>query len=173
MNNQKELPIVKLYSDGGADPNPGKGGYGIIMTYKRVRKEFSQGFLKTTNNRMELLGVISGLERLTRQSKVNVYTDSRYVINGIEKGWARKWRSNNWYRNKTEKALNPDLWERLLQLLEIHQVKFDWVKGHNGHPENERCDALATQAMKQPDLIADKGFEESIKLAQPNKQLLF
>lgn len=170
MNNQKDLPLVKLYSDGGADPNPGKGGYGLILTYKNVKKEFSEGFIRTTNNRMELLGVISGLEKLTRTSKVIVYTDSRYVANGITKGWARKWKANNWYRNKTEKALNADLWQRLLELIEMHEVQFQWVKGHNGHPQNERCDTLATLAMKQPDLKTDTGF---VRDTCNSKQLLF
>ncbi|MCD7932307.1 MAG: ribonuclease HI [Tannerellaceae bacterium] len=165
MEQNQQIPVVDLFSDGGADPNPGKGGYGVILSYKGVRKEFCQGFKETTNNRMELLGVITGLEKLNRRAIVNVYTDSQYVVNGIEQGWAKKWKQNNWYRTKKEKAINRDLWERLLELLTKHEVHFHWVKGHNGHAENERCDALATQAINQEELLEDKGYQlqEEIK----------
>lgn len=161
------IPIIDLYSDGGAEPNPGKGGYGIILSWQRKRKEFSQGYNLTTNNRMELLGVITGLEKLKTKSIVNIYTDSRYVIDGIEKGWAEKWKSKNWYRNKKEKAINIDLWSRLLDLISKHDVKFNWVKGHNGHPENERCDFLATKALQSDNLIDDDGYENVEKPSQP------
>lgn len=155
-----EIPEIDLYSDGGADPNPGKGGFGVIMVYKGKRKEFSQGYMLTTNNRMELLGVIYGLERLKTKSIVNIYTDSRYVINGIEKGWAKKWKSNNWYRTKSQVALNSDLWERLLvSIAEQEDVKFNWVKGHTGHAENERCDELASLALNGENLLEDVGYE--------------
>jgi ribonuclease HI len=166
MNNWDEIPKINLYSDGGAEPNPGKGGYGIILSWQGKSKEFFQGYKLTTNNRMELLGVITGLEKLKTKSVVTVYTDSRYVIDGIEKGWAEKWRSNNWYRNKKERAINVDLWSRLLDLLTKHDVKFNWVKGHNGHPENERCDFLATNALKSDNLINDQGFENIASLSQ-------
>lgn len=157
-----DLPLIKLYSDGGASPNPGKGAFGIIMTYKDQRKEFSQGFKKTTNNRMELRGVIAGLSLLKKKSLVHVYTDSKYVVDGIEKGWAKKWRAKGWMRNKTDKAINPDLWERLLDLIETHEVKLHWIKGHNGHPENERCDALVGIARRSKQLMVDKGYEQQI-----------
>jgi len=159
MTEFKDIPYIDLFSDGGAEPNPGKGGYGVILSWNGIRKELSQGYTMTTNNRMELLGVITGLEKIKRKSYVNVYTDSRYVIDGIENGWAKKWKANNWYRNKKEKAINIDLWERLLELVSQHEVKFNWVKGHNGHPENERCDYLATQAMKSDSLLEDEGFD--------------
>jgi ribonuclease HI len=158
MKEWTEIPKIKLYSDGGADPNPGKAGYGIILSYKGRKKEFNQGYFMSTNNRMELMGVITGLEKLKTQSIVDIYTDSKYVINGIEKGWAKRWKSNDWYRTKKEKAINADLWERLLNAIDLHEVAFHWVKGHNGHLENERCDELATLALQSSDLIEDKGF---------------
>lgn len=157
-----EIPEIILYSDGGAEPNPGKGGFGVIMSYKGIKREFNQGYEFTTNNRMELMGVIYGLERLKTKSIVNVFTDSRYVIDGIEKGWAEKWKSKNWYRTRTEKAINYDLWERLLTLISTQQnVKFNWVKGHAGHLENERCDELALAALKGENLLVDEGYQPS------------
>ena len=139
-----------MYTDGGALGNPGPGGYGVVLLYKSQRKELSGGFRRTTNNRMELMAVISGLESLKTPCQVTVYTDSRYVADAVEKGWARRWRANGWIRNKQERALNPDLWERLLNLLDGHEVVFRWVKGHAGNPENERCDALTQEAAHQP-----------------------
>lgn len=156
---RNEIPEINLYSDGGAEPNPGKGGFGVIMSYKGIKREFSQGYELTTNNRMELMGVIYGLERLKAKSIVNVFTDSRYVIDGIEKGWAAKWKSKNWYRTRTEKATNSDLWERLLNIISKQEaVKFNWVKGHAGHLENERCDELAFEALQGNDLLVDEGY---------------
>jgi ribonuclease HI len=135
--NWNEIPEINLYSDGGAEPNPGKGGFGVIMSYKGIKREFSQGYKLTTNNRMELMGVIYGLEMLKTKSKVNVFTDSRYVIDGIQKGWAERWRSKHWYRTKTEKAVNHDLWDELLTLISAQQkVTFNWIKGHAGRIEN-------------------------------------
>jgi len=157
------IPEIELYSDGGADPNPDRGGYGVILSYKGRRKEFSKGYKLTTNNRMELLGIIAGFEKLKQESIVHVFTDSRYVIDGIEKGWAAKWKANNWYRNKKEKAINIDLWDRLLELIEKHEVKFNWVKGHSGHPINERCDFLAASALKSDNLIDDIGYLEQLE----------
>jgi len=172
MTEFKEIPYIDLFSDGGAEPNPGKGGYGVILSWNGIRKEFSQGYMMTTNNRMELRGVITGLEKLKRKSSVNVYTDSKYVIDGIQNGWAEKWKANNWYRNKKEKAINIDLWERLLELVSQHEVKFNWVKGHNGHPENERCDYLAAQAIRSDSLIEDEGFDlQSIVKAENSSTL--
>jgi ribonuclease HI len=159
MTTWSEIPNIELYSDGGADPNPGKGGFGVILSYKGRSKEFHQGYQLTTNNRMELMGVIFGLEQLKTKSNVQVFTDSQYVINGITKGWAVKWKQNNWYRKKTEKAINSDLWDRLLNEVAKHNVEFNWVKGHSGHPENERCDTLATLALSSNELIVDTGFK--------------
>ena len=169
-----EIPEIILYSDGGAEPNPGKGGFGVIMVYKGIKKEFSQGYVLTTNNRMELMGVIYGLERLKTKSIVKVFTDSQYVINGIEKGWAQKWKSKNWFRNKNDKAINFDLWDRLLQLISTQEkVTFNWVKGHDGHPENERCDELAMAALNSDNLLADVGYEPKIRQNDDDEGLDF
>ncbi|MEO6961640.1 MAG: ribonuclease HI [Puia sp.] len=162
----EEMPEIALYSDGGAEPNPGHGGFGVILSYKGVKKEFSQGFTLTTNNRMELMGVIHGLEKLKTRSIVTAFTDSQYVVNGIEKGWAQKWKSKNWYRNKGEKATNFDLWERLLLLISSQEkVEFRWIKGHAGHPENERCDELAMLSLNGNGLLVDDGYLSGIKQA--------
>lgn len=158
-----EIPEIDLFSDGGAEPNPGKGGFGLILSYKGIKKEFSQGYVLTTNNRMELMGVISGLEKLKTKSIVNVFTDSRYVIDGIDKGWAERWKSKGWYRTRTEKAINHDLWERLLNLISAQEkVVFNWVKGHAGHVENERCDELAMAALNGDNLLEDVGYQPNI-----------
>ena len=147
--------LVKIYTDGSARGNPdGPGGYGCVLHYTDAKgtlheREFSQGYVRTTNNRMELLAAVTGLELLNERCHVTLYSDSKYVVDAIEKGWAVKWRANGWMRNKKDPALNPDLWERLLALLDKHEVNFVWVKGHAGHPENERCDRLAVQAAQQ------------------------
>lgn len=158
MSNNNKLPEVELYSDGWASPNPGKWWYWVILCYKWVRKEFSKGYKITTNNRMELTWVITWLKKLKTKSKVQVFTDSQYTINWIEKWWAEKWKKNNWYRVKNEKAVNWDLWEILLDLILKHEVKFNWVKWHNWHEENERCDELATLAMENDKLLIDKNY---------------
>ena len=134
---------VTIYTDGACSGNPGPGGYGAILMYGQHKKELSGGDPNTTNNRMELMGVITALKALNRPCQVNLYTDSQYVVNAIEKGWAKKWQANGWMRNKKDKALNPDLCQSLLNLLEIHQVTFHWVKGHAENPYNNRCDELA------------------------------
>ncbi|MEW6696315.1 MAG: ribonuclease HI [Bacillota bacterium] len=150
-----DLKNVTLYTDGACSGNPGPGGYGVVLLYKDHRKEMSGGFRDTTNNRMEILAAIVGLESLKEPCNVTLYTDSQYLINSIEKGWAKKWRANGWMRNKKEPALNADLWERLLKLCDTHRVKFIWVRGHSGNIENERCDRLAVEASKQPNLPPD------------------
>ncbi len=134
---------VIIYTDGACSGNPGPGGYGAILLYGQHKKELSGGEANTTNNRMELMGVITALKALKRPCSVQLYTDSQYVVNAIEKGWAKKWQANGWMRNKTEKAMNPDLWQQLLELLSVHQVRFHWVKGHGDNPYNNRCDELA------------------------------
>ena len=136
---------VTIYTDGACTGNPGPGGYGAILIYEGHRKEISGGAIDTTNNRMELMGAIKALEMLKEPCEVDVYSDSRYVVDAIEKKWAIGWRLNGW-RRKKGRALNPDLWDILLNLLENHQAKFHWIKGHAGHPENERCDVLARMA---------------------------
>ncbi|MEE3334290.1 MAG: ribonuclease HI [Ruminococcus sp.] len=134
---------VEIFTDGACKGNPGPGGWGSVLRYNGVEKEISGGEAQTTNNRMELTAVIKALEMLKEPCEVTLCTDSQYVANAIKLGWAKKWQSNNWMRNKKEKALNPELWERLLALCDIHKVEIVWVKGHAGHPENERCDRLA------------------------------
>ncbi len=134
---------VEIYTDGACSGNPGPGGYGVILKYKGQVKELSGGEPQTTNNRMELMGVITGLNALKEPCVVMLYSDSKYIIDAINKGWAKKWRANNWIKSDKKKALNIDLWEQLLVLLDKHEVTFNWVKGHAGHTENERCDELA------------------------------
>lgn len=137
---------VFLFSDGACSGNPGPGGYGVILRYKDTEKEFSGGEPGTTNNRMELMGVITGLSALKEPCEVLVTTDSKYVVDSITKGWVYSWQKKGWVKSDKKPALNVDLWKKLLPLLEIHKVTFNWVKGHAGHPENERCDALAVEA---------------------------
>ena len=139
----KELKVIEMYSDGACSGNPGPGGYGVILRYKGTEKELSGGDRDTTNNRMELMGVIAGLEALKEPCRVTIYTDSQYVVNGITKGWAASWKANGWKKKDKKPALNSDLWDRLLGQVDRHQVEFVWIKGHAGHPENERCDRLA------------------------------
>lgn len=134
---------VLIYADGACSGNPGPGGYGTIVKMDNTIKEYSGGELRTTNNRMELTGVIVGLSSLTEKSEVIVTTDSKYIVDSVTKGWVYKWKRNNWIKSDRKKALNIDLWEKMLKLLMMHEVTFVWVKGHNGHPENERCDELA------------------------------
>ncbi len=167
--NTKELPRVDIYSDWGANPNPGPWGYGVIMKSGEYQKDFSQGYTRTTNNRMELMGAITGFQKLKQKSRVTLHTDSQYTINGLKKWWAKKWKSNNWYRSGKQKAINHDLWEILLDLSEQHIVDFEWIKWHNGHVENEMCDELATLAMKRDDLLIDEGFIETPEKAPSKK----
>lgn len=146
---------VTIFTDGACSGNPGPGGYGVVLRFNDTEKELSGGFRNTTNNRMEIMGAIKGLEALKEPCEVTIITDSQYLVNAVELGWARKWKSMGWMRNKKDKALNPDLWERLLELISKHRVKFQWIRGHNGHPENERCDVLAVRAASEPDLPED------------------
>ena len=154
---------ILIYTDGSSLGNPGPGGYGVVIpstgSWLEKDRELSGGFRKTTNNRMELLACIVGLEQLKGPSAVDLYSDSRYVVDGITKGWARRWQANAWRKSNGEKALNIDLWKRLLALCDQHEVRFIWVKGHAGNPGNERCDQLATQAAARPNLPADRGYE--------------
>ena len=138
-----ELKTVEMYTDGSCSGNPGPGGWGAILRFHGVEKELSGGEGNTTNNRMELTAVIKGLEALKEPCNVLLTTDSRYVADGIDKGWAASWQKNGWRKADKKPALNSDLWEKLLSLLETHNVEINWVKGHEGHPENERCDRLA------------------------------
>lgn len=134
---------VEIFTDGACSGNPGPGGYGAILRAGGKTKEISGGAKETTNNRMELMGVIEALTLLKYPCDVVITTDSKYVVDSVTKGWARSWRKNGWIKSNKKPALNADLWEKLLALLDTHNVKFVWVKGHAGHPENERCDELA------------------------------
>jgi ribonuclease HI len=149
---------VVIYTDGSSLGNPGPGGYGVVIPSDNGDRELSGGFRRTTNNRMELLACIVGLEQFRSPAAVALYSDSRYVVDGITKGWAKNWRRSGWRKSNGSPALNPDLWERLLALCERHNVAFIWVKGHAGHPGNERCDQLATQAAARSDLPPDEGY---------------
>jgi ribonuclease HI len=156
-----DLKQVTLYTDGGCLGNPGPGGYGVVLLYNSNRKELSGGFRHTTNNRMEIYAAIAGLSALKEPCHVTLFSDSQYLVNAIEKGWARRWKANGWKRNPKEKAINPDLWEKLLALCDVHQVEFRWLRGHAGASENERCDELATEAASSGNLLVDEVYEKS------------
>ncbi len=143
------LSEVSIYTDGACSGNPGPGGWACILRYEGHEKELSGGEESTTNNRMELLALINALKALKRKCKLTIYSDSQYVINGITKGWAQSWKENNWIKKDKKKALNPELWDELLTLLSEHEYEFVWVKGHDGHPENERCDKMAVEESKK------------------------
>ena len=135
---------VDIYTDGACRGNPGRGGWGAILVYNGREKELCGGERETTNNRMELTAVIAALSALKEKCEITLYSDSKYVIDALEKGWARGWRTRGWIKSDKSPALNPDLWETLLSLIEYHHVSYVWVRGHNGHAYNERCDKLAT-----------------------------
>lgn len=144
---------VAIFTDGACSGNPGPGGWGAILRCDGREKELSGGEAHTTNNRMELIGVIEALSALKYPCKVTLTTDSKYVVDGITKGWAQGWRKRGWKKSDGKPALNPDLWERLLELIAVHDVEFCWIKGHAGHEENERCDRLA---VAQRDIYSGK-----------------
>ena len=149
---------VEIFTDGACSGNPGKGGYGAILRYGSVSKEISQGYKCTTNNRMELLAAITALEMLREPCEVTLYSDSKYLVDSVNLGWIKKWQANGWIRKGAGPAKNIDLLERLTKQLSTHKVSFVWVKGHDGHSENERCDTLATTAVKGEHLIDDTGY---------------
>lgn len=149
---------IFIYTDGACRKNPGPGGYGVVLRQDGEEKVLSRGFRLTTNNRMEMLAAIAGLEALSGASVVTLTSDSKYLVDGVTKGWARAWRRKNWVKGDGKKALNPDLWGRLLDLCDHHRVTFVWVRGHAGHPENERCDLLATTAAAGEGLAEDEGY---------------
>ena len=150
------MKSVTIYTDGACSGNPGAGGYGAVLLYGSARKEISEGFEQTTNNRTEVLAVIKALEALKEPCQVTLYSDSKYVVDAITKGWLKKWKANGWKRNQKEFASNIDLWEKLLPLLEKHTVIFVWVKGHADNKENERCDYLARKAIADGNLKKDQ-----------------
>lgn len=151
---------INIYTDGSSRGNPGPGGYGIILQYKEYIKELSGGFLKTTNNRMELLAVIIGLESIKELGhEVYIYSDSKYVVESVNQSWVFDWEKKNFSKKK-----NPDLWKRFLIVYRRHKVNLIWIKGHSGHPKNERCDQLAVEASYKDNLKKDTGYESAIPL---------
>ena len=160
------MGVVSIFTDGAARGNPdGPGGYGTILQYTDKEgtlheKELSQGYLRTTNNRMELMAAIAGLEALNRPCLIDLYSDSKYLVDAFNQNWIENWVRNDWKRGKSGPVKNIDLWKRLLSAMEPHKVRFIWVKGHAGHPENERCDRLAVKAATSRTLIPDEGLAE-------------
>ena len=140
---------IQICTDGACSGNPGPGGWGAILRYKAHEKELSGGEAETTNNRMELMALIAALEQLKEPCEIDLCSDSQYVINGLQKGWAKGWRARGWKKADKSPALNSDLWARLLDLSEAHTIHYNWIKGHAGHPENERCDRLAVEQSKR------------------------
>lgn len=159
--NAKQLKEVTIYTDGAAVPNPGRGGYGVVLRFGEHSKELSGGYALTTNNRMELMAVIVGLEALRERCKVKLHSDSKYITNAVTSGSAFRWRANGWGMNETKSKLakNADLWERLLSAFEKHDVEMVWVKGHAGIDDNERCDQLALAASQLSELPPDTGYD--------------
>ena len=140
---------IEIFTDGACSGNPGPGGWGAVLRYKQHEKELSGGEAETTNNRMELTALIAALEHLKEPCEITLCSDSKYVIDGLEKGWAKGWRARGWKKADKSPALNPDMWEKLLNLTEGHVIHYKWIKGHAGHPENERCDRLAVAESKK------------------------
>jgi ribonuclease HI len=150
---------VTIYSDGACLGNPGRGGYGTVLLFGEKRKELSQGYRLTTNNRMELLGAIVGLEALTRPCAVALWSDSQYVVNAMTKGWLAGWQKKGWRTAAKQPVKNQDLWQRMMRAVEPHTITWHWVRGHTGDPENERCDELAVAAANGAELLVDTGYD--------------
>jgi ribonuclease HI len=158
---------VELHTDGACSGNPGKGGYGIVLKMGQHRKELSGGFRLTTNNRMELMAAIVGLEELKYPCRVDLFSDSEYVVKGFSEGRVERWRARGWKRERNKPVINVDLWQRLIALVETHSVDFHWVRGHSGDPENERCDELAVLAYQTGELRIDEPYEALVAAAAP------
>lgn len=154
----KNSNIVEIYTDGACSGNPGPGGYGVVILYKEKIKELSGGYTRTTNNRMELMAAIKALEVLTRPCKVNLYSDSQYIINALNKGWLNKWMNNGWMLGKKTPVKNIDLWKKIITLTSVHEIKWFWVKGHSTNKYNNRCNELAVGAAKKEPFSIDEGF---------------
>ena len=149
----------RIYTDGGSIGNPGPGGYGAVLISGKKQREISGGYRLTTNNRMELMAAIAAIGETNPGDRISLHSDSRYLVDGMNKGWAKRWKANKWRKANKKKASNTDLWKILLNLCENREVKFFWVEGHAGHPQNERCDRLAVKAAKMDDLPPDLGYE--------------
>ena len=150
---------VLIYTDGSTLDNPGPGGYGVVLRYGENRRELSGGYRWTTNNRMELLACIEGLKALTRRCSVVLFSDSKYVVNGMTEGWVERWQASGWKLNNGQDVKNADLWQQLVEACQGHEVEFRWVRGHSGNPDNERCDRLALKAAQGQNLAADLAYE--------------
>lgn len=150
------MKTITIFADGACSGNPGKGGFGTLIRYNDHTKTLSQGYLHTTNNRMELRGIIAGLQSLKEQCEVTVVTDSQYVVNAFTKGWLKSWKQKGWRKADKGPVQNVDLWKKLDALVAQHNVTFTWIRGHNGHTENELCDELAVAATASKDLIEDR-----------------
>ncbi len=155
------LKEVTIYTDGACLGNPGPGGWAAILQYGGHRREHTGGARLTTNNRMELMAAIRGLEALNQPCHIVLFSDSEYVVKAMQLGWAKSWQSRGWRRGRNQAASNPDLWERLLQSVEPHEIEFQWVRGHHGNPENETADRLATTAARNPNLPPDEWYERN------------
>ena len=153
---------VTIYTDGACSGNPGKGGFGVVLNYMGKKKEISKGYRCTTNNRMEIMAALAGLSALKESCKVVLYSDSKYLVDSVNKGWIASWQKNGWKNSKKEKVKNRELFEELIELMNVHEVEYRWVKGHDGHSENERCDYLATSAAKADNLEEDTGYIENV-----------
>lgn len=151
---------VIIHTDGACRGNPGPGGYGAVLVSGRHRLELAEGYLRTTNNRMELLAAIASFEKLTTPCRVTLWSDSRYLVDAMTKGWLRGWKARGWVTSKREPVKNAELWRRLESATRPHAVEWRWLRGHAGHPENERCDELAVAASRAPDRKVDEGFED-------------
>ncbi len=161
MATDSRMTAVTIYTDGACPGNPGPGGYGVLLQSGKHQKELALGYRLTTNNRMELMAVIAALRILTRACEVTLYSDSRYVVDSIEKGWAKSWRARGWRKADKQPALNADLWALALDLLAKHKVRLVWVKGHASNPGNNRCDEIAVAASRSAQLLVDEGFEKA------------
>ena len=171
MDKMEEIKEITIYTDGACDPNPGPGGYGVVLIYGTHRKELSGAFRLTTNNRMEIYAAIAGLQVLKEPCKVKVYSDSEYLVRAMTEGWVHRWQEKDWRRRKNAPAANRDLWEILLELCEKHQVEFKWVRGHAGNHENERCDQLSVRALQEKELATDEGYAKQSKPLIRQKRL--
>lgn len=163
----KRAETAIVYTDGACIGNPGPGGYGVVILSQEGRLELSGGYLLTTNNRMEIMAAVVGLEALKANTRVTLYSDSEYLVKAMRQGWVLRWRANQWKRNRRDKALNPDLWQKLLALCEHREIEFRWVRGHDRTPENIRCDELAMRAAHQPGLPLDEGYLVQRKATEP------
>jgi ribonuclease HI len=150
---------INLYSDGACSSNPGPGAWGSILEFNGTKKEFSRGYRKTTNNRMELMGIIEPIRLLKEPCEVDIYTDSMYIVNSVKQGWLKGWAKNGWKRSDKEPVANIDLWKMMLKATCVHKLNFNWIKGHNEHIENERCDELAVASRQQEGLEIDFNYE--------------